>query len=443
MPEQVLVFDFGTSYFKAALVDSAGTVGAVCRHATPVRTDGVKREIDPGVFLETVRTMTQTLRDQSANQLRDVRAITFSTQANTFVLLDGADRPLTPLIVWNDARAAGDDLTWSDDDRSITGIDAVNPYFSIAKLRAITRTEPALVTKARRLRFLGDVFTHWLTGEHRTDGSIAWLSAMFDVRAWRWCEMLAERYGVRASWLPEVMRCGAPVGRLLPRSAEQLGVPDDCVLVMGLLDQFAGAVGVGNCSVGDLSETTGTVLATVRCTDTFVPQPAGVLIGPAYREGHYYQMAVSDVSANLLESLRQRTGLSFEQIDALTIHPSPLHLDVGEPIDALRAKVLAWSGRESIGAVVGAVYDAVARALAMQVRTLASEAPPRLLRSAGGAARSRRWLQIKANALRVPVLAPATDEPTLLGAASIARATMGWRSANPVPDPGDRLILPE
>ena len=46
------------------------------------------------------------LRDRQTAGLADVEAVTFATQTNSFVLLDGNDRPLTPMILWPDLRAA-------------------------------------------------------------------------------------------------------------------------------------------------------------------------------------------------------------------------------------------------------------------------------------------------------------------------------------------------
>ena len=46
------------------------------------------------------------LRSRIGGHLGDVAAVTFATQTNSFVLLDSENRPLIPLILWPDRRAA-------------------------------------------------------------------------------------------------------------------------------------------------------------------------------------------------------------------------------------------------------------------------------------------------------------------------------------------------
>ncbi len=75
-----------------------------------------------------------------------------------------------------------------------------------------------------------------------------------------------------------------------------------------------------------ISETTGTVLATVRCADRFSAQlgPA-VFQGPAFREGLYWRMAFGDVSANYLQWYRDQLPdrPDFEQLTALAEQIEP------------------------------------------------------------------------------------------------------------------------
>lgn len=92
-------------------------------------------------------------------------------------------------------------------------------------------------------------------------------------------------------------------------------------MVVGCLDQYAGAIGCGNVRPGCMSETTGTVLATVRCASAFRAdlQEAGVFQGPGLAEDIIYQMVFGDVSANLLEAYRNTLtdAPSYEELISL------------------------------------------------------------------------------------------------------------------------------
>ena len=78
-----------------------------------------------------------------------------------------------------------------------------------------------------------------------------------------------EYLGISADQLPEIVECGEPVGKILPEVAEELGLPEDLLLVMGGQDQSSGAIGVGNVKPGIFSESTGGAL--MVCTTTEKP----------------------------------------------------------------------------------------------------------------------------------------------------------------------------
>lgn len=437
MPERVLAFDFGTSYFKAALVDAAGTILHVRREPTPKTRVGPRSEIDPRRFKQTVIGMVRSLASQSPDGLADVRAVSFCTQANTFILLDANDEPLTPLIVWDDARAI--ELQpwldrWSSETRAgrITGIGRLTHQFSPAKFRFLADREASLWKRVRRICFLGDYFTRWLTDAHAIDGSIAAMSGLFDVQGWRWSAELCDRVGVNGDWLPGVIPSGSTIGTIRNQAADDLGLPADCQMVMGCLDQHAGAIGVGNLSPGSISETTGTVLATVRCVDAFMPAEINspILCGPAGVPGRFYLLVAGDTSANLLESYRNLLPdrPSFEQLDqaAAACPEDTPRLTWPEPSEDWREPLRQWAITQPRGQVVRAIYHAVANALAEQVHLLAGGDLPDQIRCAGGASKSRLWLTIKANTLGIPMRMPSYEEPALLGAAALTAAAMKW-----------------
>jgi xylulokinase len=197
---------------------------------------------------------------------------------------------------------------------------------------------------------------------------------------------------------------------------------------MGCLDQYAGAIGADNVLPGRVSETTGTVLATVRRANKFSANaPAGVYQGPASKPGDYYQMVFSSISAGLLERYRNQLPdrPTFAELDALAarvpagaegllLHPLAANLPVSE----------MFVGRTPVhqrGHDVRAIMEGVALELRKQVTILCGPSWPASIPAAGGAARSKLWLQIKRDVLGCQVEAVHCPEPTSLGAAQLAR----------------------
>src|SRR5207237_7642144 len=84
--------------------------------------------------------------------------------------------------------------------------------------------------------------------------------------------------------------------------------------------------------------------------------------------------------------------------------------------------------QHSAGQIVRGIMRCVAEALKCQVTSLSPGEMPPVIRSAGGAARSDVWLQIKADVLGTTFEAIDCPEPTSLGAAMLAARTMTGRS---------------
>jgi sugar (pentulose or hexulose) kinase len=220
--------------------------------------------------------------------------------------------------------------------------------------------------------------------------------------------------------LPRVEQPGTPIGSLRDHAKQLLGVADHCQLVLGCLDQYAGAMGLGCHEAGDVSETTGTVLAVVSVADSFDPAPGdGVIQGPAFEPGWYFRMRFSEVSASLLEAT-----LSFAELDAEAAQaPSGaggLILDrraseaVGEPV------FLNCHSGHTRGHKVRAILEGVAEELKAHVAAVAANHPPAQIRCTGGGARSDFWLAIKADKLGLPMVAIEAPGRTSLGAAMLA-----------------------
>ena len=438
--DAVLVFDFGTSYFKAGVVDSAGQIVALHRQPSPIVTTAERSEMAPEALYAAVRTACRELRPHLAR----VAAISFASQANTFTLLDADKRPLMPLIVWNDPRGAAvqDELRAFADDAftEASGIPSLNHQFTVGRLAWMNRSQGT-----RLVQWLADRFMWCLTGRHVTEAGLAALSGLFDVPRWTWSESACRVARISPAQLPEVVRAGEPIGEVLPAVAGDLGLPAGCRVVAGCLDQYAGALGVGNDRPGLLSETTGTVLATVACSNQWPAHSPKVFRGPASSQGVYLHMSFGDISANLLEHYRQQLPdkPTFETLCEVVDTNNPLRLDPAADPNALKQTLTDWATTQPRPAVVGAIFRVVAEALAGQVQNV-STTPAADIRSAGGAAKNRTWLQIKADVLGVPVIAPATEEPTLLGAATLAAEAFGWPRLAAIDQPPDasRIFVP-
>jgi xylulokinase len=369
---------------------------------------------------------------REAGGLNDVDQVSYATQANSFLLLGADDTPLTPIILWPDRRA----VSGGEMERALcslphfvvaTGVPAAGPEFMAAKLLWFQREEPRIWNQMRRVCLIDEYLVLLFTGQHVMEAGPAGLTGLVDIRraAW-WPEALSKmQLDLRA--LPAIARAGTDVGLLRPAAAAAFGLPPTCRFVVGSLDQYAGAIGRGNVSPEKVSETTGTVLATVRYTDHLAADKGPqVFQGPGPAPGHYYQMSFGNVSANYLEWY-QRWLPDCPDFDSMTalaggIEPGAggLRLDTSHPPTVPEEVFEGLTSEHTSGHAIRCILEAVAWALRDQVLALCGGVPPAEVRAGGGGARSPLWLQIKADVLGVPLTPCQCPDAASLGAAILA-----------------------
>jgi xylulokinase len=434
---KLLAIDLGTTYFKLSLFDREGHLRDTCQIAPPlVATRPGWMELSAEAFEKTIARGIADLRSRIRGDLTDLAAVTFATQTNSFVLLDSEHRPLTPLVLWPDRRAAQLDAEVRSrcnvpQFAATTGLPQIDFQCMAAKLLWLQNESPEIWKRTNKLCLISDYLTLLMTGKHVTEAGAAGLTGLVDIHRCRWYPEMLANFNVDLLQMPDIVRAGTDLGPIDPRAAERFGLPASCRFVVGCLDQYAGAIGVGNVEPGLISETTGTVLATVRCADRFAAQPDdAVRQGPAFREGLYWQMAVGLISANYLHWYRDRLPdrPDFDRLTALAEQ-----VELGSDGLRLRADVVLTDPEEVFqgltvrhghGHKVRCILESVACALDDQVAALANGSRPGHIRCAGGAARSKVWLQIKADVLGMPTAATGCPEPTSLGAAVLARASL-------------------
>lgn len=425
----LLTFDLGTTLIKVAVFDGCGKMRALERVIPPIsRPTSDHCELGRDAFIALLRDAVHSLRASIEPSVwSGIRGISFATQANSFALLDDNGDALTPFILWPDRRAAGEEIVLSqeisaDELHRVTGVPRFSPLMTSTKLRWMRRTMPDVMHRARRLVFLSDELTYWLTGERVTEGGMAALSGMLDIETLQWWPRAVEVVGIDAAILPEVKRAGTNLGPISSDIADALGLSHDCQFIVGCLDQYAGAIGTDATEPGDVCETTGTVLAAVRAASERTTA-RDVFEAPGYEAGRFWQMSFSSTSANLLEwyrnSLPQKP--SFEELsnlarEATSAAPIEAYRE-GESIESCFRNVRP---QHSAGEIARGIMVCVALALKDQVNALCGDARPTVIKSAGGAAKSKVWLDIKSQIVGIPCVGVDCEEPTSLGSATLA-----------------------
>jgi xylulokinase len=245
----ILTVDIGTSFTKVGLWRPDGLLGFGRAPLVTERPLFGWAEQDPSSWWESVVTAAASARSAArlGDAVADVAVIACCGARQTFVPVDADGMPTGPGIVWSDrraaeevgpllARAGGEDRV-----RALTG-GSLAAESVAAKLAWLARHRPAHLDRARWILAPRDQVVRMVCGQFCTDRTIASRSGLYDLDG----GVVDELAGPAAGILPPVVASDTVVGTVVPRAAEDLGVPAGIPVVIGAGDRACEVIGTGS-----------------------------------------------------------------------------------------------------------------------------------------------------------------------------------------------------
>lgn len=442
---RALAIDQGTTSTRALLVDETGarTLHAVEHRQNYPAPDHV--EHDPAELLANVTACLAAAPD--------VDCVGLANQGESCLAWDGSTgRPVSPVIVWQDARTASVcDRFKSSGAEALTIARAglpLDPYFSASKLGWIMAHVPearSLLSAGRlRLGTTDAFFRDRLTRTFATDPSTASRTSLLNLATGVWDSELCALFGVPIEALPEIRSTTGDLGAL----------PGGHRLTASMVDQQAALYGHGARNPGDAKITFGTGAFALAVTDS-PTAPSGVLPTIAWvEEGKppVYALDGGVYAASSAVNFARQLGLfaSFEDIN---------HFEAGPAISRGIAFVPALAGlacphwdRNARGAWMGlslattrsdlaqAVLEGVAFRMAEVMAAMSIAASASIPVSIdGGMSRNPWFCQFLADVLGRPLRISDEPELTALGCAQLAARGLGMEIAR---RPSGRVLQP-
>ena len=244
--KRVLAFDFGASSGRAMIGTFDGKnieLEEIHRFSNdPVMVNGVMYWDVLRLFFEIKQGITK------AQNSGGFDSIGIDTWGVDFGLLDKEGKLLENPIHYRDARTVGMieksfEIIPKEKFYDITGnqfmeLNTVFQLFSIALNR------PYLFDRAETMLFMPDLFNYMLTGEKKTERSIATTSQMMDTRKGTWAPEILKPLNIPENILTEIVPTGTVVGQLSDEICEELGVPKVDVIAVGEHDTASAVVSV-------------------------------------------------------------------------------------------------------------------------------------------------------------------------------------------------------
>lgn len=425
--EALLGIDLGTTNIKALLVDRHGSALALARQQVAYDTaEGGRCELPAERLIDVIGRSVEEVCTAAGCTPSDIRAVSYGSQANTFLLLDSGYEPLTPLISWQDSRVNEPDPRlhelWDlEGYLETTGLGIESNNLAVAKIMWLQNMP--VWRSAARIMTISDYLVYLLTGTASGDASTASMLGLYDVGEGAWWRPALEVVGVDESMLSEPVRPGGVAGSVGTPGFELFGLTRGIPVVAGALDHYAASLGAGSETVADACESTGTVVA---CTFTGEGIRPGreACFSPAI-EGEYL-LAFDSLGGTVLERYRAERcpDVSFAELDELAEAAGPGAGGVAAVIDdtgeARFSGTTDAGGRaERIGREARAILEATAFRLDRLVHTAVGRIPPRIV-STGGGAKSRIWTRIKAGVIGSRFVTVEAEEPAAYGGAYLA-----------------------
>ena len=426
-----LGIDLGTSYFKAGVWDETGRQCGLGHAFVQKNTANGLCELHVDDFWNTLRTAVTGALADAGIPASAIDGVSYSSQANSFILLDRVMEPLTPLVLWPDGRAAGGcdplkRLASSPDFMEKTGLGIVpDGEFMLAKLDWFRTNRSGIWSRTAAVMTISDYLVYGLTARRAGDMTTVSLTAMLDVSKGSWWPEALEAFGLREDMLSEPLPTGTLAGQVTPEGAAKAGLEPGTSFYIGCLDHYAVAIGAGITAGGRISESTGTVLACVGYREGYAPR-RGVITARGLESGRFFQLAFNGNGATAVEWYQKNYApqLTIPQLEELACK-----VPAGSDGLVAMPKSDNYPGLEGFknvqpshtpGHFLRAIFESTAATLKSLVDLLDSEGAAHEVIPSGGGARNRLWLQIKADLLQRDYLIQSSGELATKGAAMLA-----------------------
>lgn len=426
MSEPVWVgIDLGTQSVRAVAVTAAGAVRGSGSAPLTGRRDGPRHEQDPADWWRAVVTACRAAL--AGIPPAAVRGVAVDGTSGTVLLTDANGRPLTPALMYDDTRAAGEVERINEAGAELwaaLGYRRMQPAWALPKLLWLLREYD--VPDGARLAHQTDVITRRLTGHAvATDLSTA-LKTGADLLAERWPDTIMDALGVPAGLLPPLVRPGTRLGTV---TGTETGLPEGTPVIAGMTDGCASQLATGRLEPGSWNSVLGTTLVLKGVTAEPVRDSAGVVYSHRSPDGGWLPGGASSTGAGAIS--RDFPGRDLAALDAAAAAYEPAGVlaypltGAGErfPFVAPDARGfrLGEPGGEAehfAALLQGIAY--VERLCFDYLRMLGAPTDGALTLT-GGAARSRYWSQLRADVLGRPVEVLEDTEPAA-GMAILAAA---------------------
>ena len=262
--------DVGTTGSKATVIEQSGEIVLSIYHEYDLEFPKPGYvTMNPNRVWNAVK---RALSEAAAKYGKPIEAIAAASFGEAVVFLGEDGQPVCDSIFYTDVRGTES----LDELRSRVDVDAfqhrtgmpINFMYTLPKLMWVQKNEPWILEKSKKILPYSSYIAYMLSGESASDGSLASRMLMFNRLTLDWDYETLDTFGVRRECMPKFVAAGEPVGRILPSVAQELGITGNPIIVSGVHDQIAAALGAGALHTGDVADGIGSA----ECISAVLPE---------------------------------------------------------------------------------------------------------------------------------------------------------------------------
>lgn len=423
--------DIGTTGCKLSLYDEKGAFQYNSYREYASKRGDDAQEIDADAVWAAVQ---EVILESAAYGKID--AIGVTSFGESFVLLDEEDNVLLPSMLYTDKR--GNEECKRFDAAEVESITGAKPHgmYSIPKLMWVKENLPEVYARTKRVLLFEDFIIYKLTGVAQIDYSLACRTMGLDLREKCWSRRIFDFAGIDMEKMSRPVPSGSAAGKII---VPELNCPDT-VVVNGCHDQLAALLGAGVSEQYTAVDGTGTV----ECvTPVLTEIPAGrelyakgYTVVPHYLDGKYVCYAFSFTGGAALKWYKDTFAAeeSYGELDVKAkdgptgILILPHFAGAATPYmdENSKAAILGVTLATSRYDLYKAVMEGVTYEMLLNIEEL-EKGGIRIdrLYATGGGAKSRAWLQLKADILNRDIVALDAPEAGAAGTVMLAGIALG------------------
>ena len=443
--------DIGTTGCKLTVFDEQGQDLGKAYRDYPVRRQVSGHEIDISVVMDSVYAVI----GKMVTQYPDIGGIGITSFGETFVMTDAQGTPLHTAMLYTDPRGAEEcaqlvETLGADRIARISGL-APHEMYSVCKIMWLKKHQPEVYQQARHIFLIGDYVAWHLTGVAQIDYSLATRSMAFDIGKLTWSEEILDAAGIDISLLSKPVPTGTVAGCVTKAAAEKTGLNPACRIVTVSHDQVAAAVGAGAFDGETAVDGAGTVECLTPIYDSLpdisVMSKGYFSVVPYVIPGKYVAYAFSYTGGALIQwcvntfakaeqEKAKEQGVSVntyleqqynkQEPTGLLVLPhfagaATPYMDTGS-----KGAILGLTAGTTLSEIYRACMEGVAYEMRLNYDALAASGIHfTKLHATGGGAKSKVWMQMKADILNLPILSLKTTDAGTVGSAMLTGVAVG------------------